>query len=562
MLVLLGGLGLFMYGMRCMGEAIQKLSGPWIRRVFGRMMGSAPRRLLAGTAVSAIMQSSNTIVIAIVSFVNAGLSTLYQSISLIMGINVGATVTAWIIAILGLQSGLDLGAVIISGVGFVMTLCTNEKIRSLGNALLGLSLFLLAVIIMYVAFNDMMMETDLSSTIKEAGSYGILSTFGFFALGILMTFILRSSGSTLALTMIMCVGGWVSFVSGAAIVLGANLGATINGNIVARNTSLNARRTAFSHTLVNLIGVMWALPLLVPLCKLTDQVVMIPGWLSPMKYPLNTPIALAFFHTTFNLINILVLMWFTTWITRLVKFLVRKSKKSNASSPFCMLNSGIMSAGEVNIIQAHVYVVEYGHNITRMFDNVTQLFKEYNADTFNEIFSRIEKQEQQSDIRREELYDFLSNATKDNLGLDAKNKIEILFRLVSQIEILSDLHYSIAVVLKARKERNIWFDAEMREGINTMFSFARMDLGIMNANLSSALDRNVHVADLMNVKSRSVEYRNMLREKCLYAEHADEVLKRAQLIFSELLTRLEQMEDIMDDISENAAKLKGHKHGK
>lgn len=555
-LVILGSLGLFLYGMKCMSEALQKMAGVRMRRILRTVSATPLRGVAVGGIVTAVIQSSSASTVMIVSFVHAGLLTLTQAIGMIMGANIGTTATAWIIALFGFELDLGMAALPLVAVGFPMLVLRNEKWKSAGGFIIGFALLLLAIRSLEGAFGTLSGDGDLTHYLDRQEGGGYLPLLCFAGIGLLVTAVLQSSSATMALTLVLCGGGWIPFECGAAMILGENIGTTSTANIAAIMTNTDGKRTALAHTLFNVIGVLWALPLL-PLavraiCALAGTL----GTASPCADPAAAPVYLAFFHTMFNLTNALLLAGFIPQLARLTIRLIPGTHGTRGSSRLHYLSSALLSTGGISIVQAQQELTGYARRTAAMFRDVKALFRETNGEEFGTIYRRIEQTEEASDRTRNELYTFLGRASREDIGADAKRNIETLFRLISDVEILSDCNYSIAKLLRAKKERGIWFGTAMREGATRMMELTCEAFEVMLRNLEADPQRAPGLETALSIEEKIDAVRSSLREQYLGTGTDEENSRQAGIIFADLITRIEQLADMVVRISEDITELK------
>lgn len=555
-LVILGSLGLFLYGMKCMSEALQKMAGVKMRRILRSMTATPLRSVTMGCIVTAVIQSSSAASVMIVSFVNAGLLTLSQSIGMIMGANIGTTITAWIISLFGFEFDLGIMSLPLVAVGFPMLMLRGEKWKSTGGFIIGFALLLLAIQSLEGAFGLLSNDEALTHYLDQIEGRGYLPLLCFTGIGLLITAVLQSSSATMALTLVLCGGGWIPFEYGAAMILGENIGTTSTANIAAIMTNTNGKRTALAHTLFNVIGVLWALPLLPLSVKAICALSATLGTASPCTEPTAAPIYLAFFHTMFNLINTLLLIGFIPWLTRLTIRLLPGHHNSRNRSRLNYLSSALLSTGGISIVQAQQKLVLYARKTEAMFHDVKALFRETNNEQFDTIYLRIEQAEKESDHTRNELYTFLGEASREDIGAEAKRNIETLFRLISDMEILSDFNYGIAKLLRAKKERGIWFGPAMRDGVTRMMELICEAFEVMLRNLDADRQKAPDLEAALSIEDRINTVRTSLREECLERDEAEENSRHAGIVFSDLVTRIEQLADMVVRISEEVTELK------
>ncbi len=540
-MTVVGSLGLFLYGMKSMSEALQRLAGSGMRHKLINMSSSTFRNVEAGTLITAILQSSGATTVMIVSFVNAGALTLAQSMAMIMGANIGTTITGWIIALLGFRFSLGIASVSLIGVGFPLLLMKRERLRASGHVLVGLALLLMGVFLLREILSG------LPFPVIAGGS--AMAVVLFMLAGILLSFLLQSSVATMVLTMIVCCNGWVPLECGAAMIIGENIGTTFTANLAALDTNTNARRAALFHTIFNVVGAVWALPLLFLIPRFSE---LFPA-VADVAAPGRIAFSLAGFHTLFNLVSTFLMVWFIPQLSDLVARLIRSREgESRSATSLRYLNPALLTTGGLSMFQAQKELVEYARRSSKMFAKVRALFRETNSESFNALYEDIRLREEDNDRVRDEFYNFLTQASRGNIGAEARHGIEMLFRLVSDVEIMSDCNYSIAKLLRARKERNIWFDQPTRDKVNDMLDLIDRAIPLMNSNLAASFSKGESLDLAMEVEQSVNNLRNIFKEECLRFDGYEGGNYQSGIIFSELVTRIEQLADSIIRISEDA----------
>ena len=360
-LTLLGSLGLFLYGMTLMSEALQKVAGDKLRNILAAMTSNSVSRILTGLFVTAVIQSSSATTVMVVSFVNAGLLSLVQSIGVIMGANIGTTFTAWLISLLGFKADIAVLAIPLIAFGFVFMMCKAKKKKSIGELIIGFSLLFLGLSFLKESVPDLRSTPEVLEFLQQWTNYGFGSVLLFVGVGTILTIVLQSSSATMALTLVMCNNGWIPFEMGAAMVLGENIGTTITANIAASVANVSARRAAMGHSVFNVFGVLWCLILFHPFLNLVSKIIMAMGLDNPLVAGASSNsvlYAISMVHTLFNIINTLLLVWFTNQIATLVTKII-KGKKDEEVFRLQFIQGGILSTSELSLNQAKEEIVHY-----------------------------------------------------------------------------------------------------------------------------------------------------------------------------------------------------------
>ncbi|MBR6827413.1 MAG: Na/Pi cotransporter family protein, partial [Prevotella sp.] len=502
---LLGSLALLMFGMKAMSEALQKLAGPQLRHVLGAMTTNRFTGMLAGTLVTASVQSSTATTVMTVSFVNAGLLTLAQAISVIMGANIGTTLTAWIMAV-G-TSGSDASPFdisIVSYIGFFIgiVLIYMKKHRYIGDFLFGIGLLLLGLTTLKATGMSMDLANNdaVTSFFKSFDPNSFLTTLIFLLLGGIMTFCVQSSAAVMAITMLLCSTGAMPIYQGIALVLGENIGTTVTSNLAALSANTQARRAALAHMFFNVFGVLWILFIFRPFID------MVCGW---VNYDVNMTkdsvssgvflanaaklnYVLAAFHTSFNVVNTLILIWFIPQIERFVCWVI-KPKKVDEEEDFRLhfITAGFMKTPELSVLEAQKEISSFSDRMQRMFRMVGELLtlsssataKEAKAQAgdFNKLFTRIEKYEGISDNMELEIAKYLDSVSDAHLSDDTKAKIRAMLREISELESIGDACYNMARTINRKYNgKQDHFTERQYDHIHQMMSLTDQSLTEMN----------------------------------------------------------------------------------
>lgn len=510
---LLGAVGLFLYGMKVMSEGLQKAAGDRLRNILGAMTRNRFTGTLTGFGITALIQSSSASTVMVVSFVNAGLLTLAQSMAVIMGANVGTTFTAWIIALLGFK--VDISDYAIPLIGFAVPLLFMKKSRnkSIGEFLIGFAfLFLgLALISRYVP--DLQSNHEMFSFLQRYSDMGFGPVVIFLLVGLIVTMIIQSSAATFAITLIMCTKGWITFDLACALVLGSNVGTTVTPLLASMSGNVAAKRTAMGHLLFNVLGLVWCLAVFFPFCELNSWITEAIGQGDPAALPryvnsiehtrpdmyshlfdgtlpnlpgghdvaskitaMQTSVSfgLSMFHTVFNLINLAIMIWLTGLYVKIVEWLVPAKHKQDEEFQLKYISSGLLSASELNITQAEKEITVYAQRVERMLNMAKDLVhtKEGSED-FNRLLSRIEKYEDISDRMEIEIAHYLNRCAEGRLSNEGKLHIAGLLRIVSEIESIADSCYGVAKILLRKQQSHVEFNNEIYRNIDMMFGYVK-----------------------------------------------------------------------------------------
>lgn len=475
LLTIIGALGLFLFGMKLLSEALQRMTGRRIRTAMGRLMSNTWRRICSGFVVTAAVQSSSAVTVMIVSFANASLINLKQAFGLIMGANVGTTITAWLICVFGF--GLSIGnvAVPMAGLGFALILIQKRGYRAAGSMIMGLALLFLGLDVLQNALGTIMPDSMIEQLLARYSNMGYASILLFVLLGTLITAIIQSSSAVIVLTMVMCQKGWIPLDAAAALILGENLGTTITANIAAVMANTAGRRAALMHTVFNLTGVIWMLPLLP---WVVDALVWGFGPISHDKLMFG-PLVLASFHTLFNVVNVALWSGFAGTMVKIVARILPTPTCKETGARLKVLESGILSTSELSLVQASSEIINHAKRTLKMFGFVRSLARETEHAEFERLYARIEKYEQLTDSVEREIIAYLSEVSRGDMSQSAISSIQDMLRTMSHIENIANTNLSIANILQRKREAGVWFSPEVRDKFMGMLDLVEQALYMM-----------------------------------------------------------------------------------
>ncbi len=554
LLSLIGSLGLFLFGMKLLSESVQKVAGDKMRSILSAMTSNRFKGILTGLLITAVVQSSSATTVMIVSFVNAGLLSLIQSVGVIMGANIGTTFTAWLIAFLGFKFQITTIALPIVGLGFPLLFSKKQIRKSWGELIVGFALLFLGLDFLKGSVPNISEYPELLGFLSEYTNLGLLSTLLFVAIGTILTIVIQSSSATMALTLVMCNNGWISFELAAAMVLGENIGTTITANIAAAIGNVAAKRAARIHLMFNLIGVAWMLILFKPFIRLTGEMLVDFGATLPFQSPEGAPIALSIFHSAFNVLNTLLLVWFAPIIVKVAEKIVKPHEEEDVEYRLQHISIGLLSTSELSLLQAQKEIIIYAKRTSRMYGFVRDLFKETNEATFFTTFDRIEKYENISDRVEVEIATYLSKISGSDLSEESTKRLQSMFRIISEIESISDSNYNIARILRRKKNANIWFNQEVRDNINHILTLVDEAFVIMIENLQLGYT-SINLGPAYELEERINQFRNRLRDEHINNVEANRYKYQAGVIYNDLFSEAEKMGDYIINVSESLSEI-------
>jgi phosphate:Na+ symporter len=549
-LSLVGSLGLFLYGMKIMSEALQKVAGNKMRAILSAMTSNRVLGIFTGFLVTAIVQSSSATTVMIVSFVNAGLITLKESIGVIMGANIGTTVTGWIITLFGFKVNISAYALPLIGLGLPFIFSKSETRRSYGELLIGFAFIFMGLEYLKNSVPDIQDNPEVLSFLHQYTDKGVWTTLLFLGIGTLLTIVVQSSTATMALTFVMCNEGWIEFTQAAAMILGENIGTTITANIAAAIGNISAKRAARVHLIFNILGVVWMLTVFNNYTGLIDALMTKNGGVSPNESPAAIPTALSIFHSSFNVLNVLIFVWFTPLIQRFVEYIVpSQTKEADEEFRLKYITTGMLSTSELSILQAKKEIQFYAKHTTKMFGFVRKMINEEKDKKFNKLFSKVKKYEGISDNVEVEITNYLSQISQYKLSELGRKRIKSMLKLSGDLESVADSNHILARTVNRMREKNITFNSSANEKLELMFNLVEEALAVMRENLQKD-ELVVSLTKARLLEDQINNYRNQLK-----SEHLDNLTNNvysneAGIIFNDLFSECEKLADYAINVSE------------
>ena len=550
---LVGALGFFIYGMKVMSDGIQKVAGSKMRSILSKMTSNRFLGVATGFMITALLQSSSATTVMIVSFVNAGLLTLVESIGVIMGANVGTTITAWLISLLGFKVKISAIALPIIAIGFPMMFSSKSSIKSWAEVLIGFALLFMGLDELKHAVPNLKENPEFLGFLASYADMGIFSTLLFIGVGTILTLVVQSSSAAMALTLVMCYEGYIPFELAAAMVLGENIGTTITANLAAMVGNVHAKRAARAHLIFNVFGVVWMLFAFQIFITNIDTYMINNMGLSPlnfdMKNPVAIPLGLSIFHTTFNILNMLFLVGFVPLISRIV--IKMQPSKGEMDEEFHLehIGGGLMQTGELSVLEANKEVTKFGNITTRLFDMIPELLKENDIKKFNNLMARIRKYEDITDRMEVEIADYLAKASQVEMSDSASIKVRSMISMINDMERIGDICYQLSITIERKREQKAYFTPELRTSLEEMISEVQKAMIIMNKNLNSSYSQ-VLIADADEAELAINKMRNQLRKKYLQNIEKGEGKIQTGMIYNNLIHSLEKVGDHVYNISE------------
>ena len=548
-LKLLGSLGLFLYGMTLMSGALQKVAGEKMRGILAAMTSNSLKRVLTGLFITAIIQSSSATTVMVVSFVNAGLLSLVQSVGVIMGANIGTTVTAWIISLLGFKFDISALSIPLIGVGFTLMMFKSKKKKSVGELLIGFSLLFLGLTFLKNSVPDLRANPEIFAFLQGWTSYGFGSVLIFVLLGTALTVVMQSSSATMALTLVMSSYGWIPFEMAAAMVLGENIGTTITANIAAAVANVSARRAALAHSVFNLFGVIWVLILFKPVLDIVSKITIAVSGLDPFVSSEATLYGISFLHTLFNITNTLLLVGFTKQIVKLVSYII-KTKDTEEVFRLKYIQGGVLSTAELSLSQAKEEITDFAKLAKQEFAYAREAMRLCNSDKFDELYTKIEHYEQITDKVELEIANYLNNVSEGELSEESGRRLQAMYKIISEIESLGDSGYNIARILNRLRVHKKNFSDDVCDKLDHMFMLLERAFDHMILNLDQGYTKINGIANAIDSEEQINEYRNILKEEHLFNLENNKYGYQTGVYYMDIVAECEKAGDYMINVSE------------
>ena len=544
-LKLLGALGLLIYGMRMMSDALQKIAGPQLRHILARMTTNRLTGMLTGTFVTCAVQSSSATTVMVVSFVSAGLLTLAQAISVIMGANIGTTLTAWIMS---LGYNVDLTNVVFPAFFIGMVLIYKKRHRFIGDFLFGIAFMFLSLVMLSTAGKEMDLEhnEEVVAFFASFDTNSYWTILSFLGIGTLITCIVQSSAAVMAITILLCSTGVLPIYLGIALVMGENIGTTATANLAALGANTQARRAALAHLLFNVFGVIWVLCVFYPF---VDNVCHLVGYdTSQGGQTSRLPVVLVMFHTCFNVTNTAILIGLIPQLERVVYWLLPEEKQATGEVfRLQYIQANLIQTPEISVLQAQKETAQFGQRIQKMFAMVCQLRDERNDDLFEDLFSRIEQQEDYTDRMEIEIARFLEQVSEHHLSDETKTKVRKMLREVGELESIGDACYHLARTLKRLQESNQQFNPAQQTKLAALMQLCDKALSEMNASMTG--HRYEHdINETFRIENDINQMRQRLKNENIRAVNDHEYDYAIGTIYTDLINECEKLGDYVVNV--------------
>jgi phosphate:Na+ symporter len=557
-LQLIGALGIFIFGMKVFSDALQKVAGNKLRGILKGMTKNRFVGILTGFGTTSITQSSTTTTVMVVSLVNAGLLTFIESTGVIMGANIGTTITAWMVSIFGFKFQITPIAISIIGIFFPFLFANNNKLKNIAETMIGFGILFIGLEFIKNAVPDVGENPEIFAFLNSFTDFGFWSTIIFIFIGTALTLLTQSSSASTTITLVMLVEGWINFPIAAAMILGENIGTTVTANIAALVGNVHAKRAARFHFFFNLIGVIWMVIVMTPFLIGIDSIItsVIPDspsiFFDTPEARTNATLALSLFHTLFNVINVAILFAFVPLLIRLVEY-IQPEKSGEESFKLEYINAGLMSSPELSIAQAKKEISQFAKIIEKMHNSLTGLM--FKGDKKRRKFiDKIMKREEITDRLEIEIAEYLLKISENStLTVDGTRKVRNMHRIINELERLGDLYYQLSKVFERMIDEEQELPDEALEEIKQMMDVVHEAIVLMKANLDEIDSNKISIAQAYQLEEQINGLRDSLRTKH-YArlENSAYTLKMG-VGYLDVLNRLEKVGDHIINVSEAAS---------
>lgn len=539
-LSVIGSLGVFLFGMKLMSDALQKMAGSRVRAILAAITSNKLKSVTAGLVVTAVIQSSSATTVMIVSFVNAGLLSLIEAAGMIMGANIGTTLKAWLFVVIGVNIKVSQFVLPIVALCFPLLFSKRSLLKYAGEFAMGFAFIFFGLDLLYDILPDLTSNQTIVHFLEGINKMGAVSIILFVFIGMLIAALFQSSSAALVFTLSFSALGIVDFPLAAAMVIGENIGTTITANIAAFIANESGRKAARIHFLFNMIGAIWVLSIFPFFLKGVDQIIRSAFDGSAFSDHTLIPWALAIIHTSFNVLNTFILIWFIPNLIRLSSLLV-KSKSTENKLNMTFFSKTIFSTSEISILQARKEITHYSRRVRGMFKLVKRMFREVNDEEFNNEFLEVSGMETACDQIEMELASFLTKIGQGELSSESNQRLKVMLKINTSLESIADNCYNIAKALRKKRQAKIWFTQDIRNNINQMLDLLDEAIEVMHDNLSKDYAQ-VTIDKAESCEEKIDNLRNILKEE--YSSNQEKGYKyEAGIIYSDIYSRCERLGD-------------------
>lgn len=548
LLTIAGATALFLFGMKLMSESLQKILGERIRNVLSSMTSNKLKGVLTGAFIAALIQSSSATTVMVVSFVNVGILRLFEAICIIMGANIGTTFTAWLIAFFGFKINFSLYLLPIIGLGIPLIFSVRRKYRNWGEMLLGFCLLFLSLNFLKINI-PIASESYLMSIINSVSANSYFSFFFFFAIGTVLTMAIRSSSAIVALTMVFVFNGWLGFEQAAAMVVGENVGTTLAAITAAKGANINAKRAAYVHLFFNLFGFIVLIFLFPVFLKGIAWLYMLIGGNDPFVNAKSIPLALALFHTMFNICTTVILIGFSKRISTFLNRKVSVAKTSTDEFKLTHIKTGLLSTPEASLFQAKRETVLFAERVRKMFINVERIYSQQNDKEYERLKKSIQETEEYSDRMEKEIAKYLTKVGEGRLSEASSRRMHALYKMIDDMESIADSCNNILNIIDRKRAAKIHFPEQIDNNVLLIFTMVREALDIMVTMLTH--EEEVHLSMAFGTEKEINNYRDILKSEHLNNLEKGVYKYDAGIIYNDIVSQSERIGDYALNVDES-----------
>jgi len=550
-LKLIGALGFFIYGMKIMSEGIQKAAGNGMRKILSTMTKNRYMGVFTGFLVTCLVQSSSASTVMAVSFVNAGLLSLVESAGIMLGANIGTTITGWLVAVLGFKVKIAALALPLLAFGVPMMFMKRNRTKSIGQFIVGFAILFWGLSELKHAVPDIKNSPEILHFLGNYADMGLISNLFFILVGTILTIVVQSSSASMALTQTLCFSGIIPFEVAAAMILGENIGTTITAELASLPGNVHAKRSARIHSLFNVIGVTWMVLLIsfTPFLEIVRTVA--TSWLSsPDPYTAEgAPMGLAIFHTIFNSMNVLIMIWFVPQLVKLATKSVKSKGDADEEYNLEYISTGIMATPEMSILEAQKEIAKFGKLVVRMNGFLKSLITTTDQKEISKTLARVKKYEDITDRIEIDVADYLAKVSQGEMSAESSIRVRGMLRIIGNLERMGDIYYQMSKAIERKNEQKIYFTPEQRDKLINMFDLVGSSLDNMYDNLQG------HYEGITLTKATELEDAINKYRKTIRKEHFESVEKgdynfKSATIYSDLFNSLEKVGDHTINVSE------------
>jgi len=550
-LKLIGALGFFIYGMKIMSEGIQKAAGGGLRRILSMMTKNRYMGVLTGFLVTCLVQSSSASTVMAVSFVNAGLLSLVESAGIMLGANIGTTITGWLVAVLGFKVSMASMSLPLLAFGVPMLFFKKEKIKYIGEFIVGFAILFWGLSELKHAVPDVKNNPEILNFLGQYADMGLLSNLFFILVGTILTIVVQSSSASMALTQTLCFSGIIPFEVAAAMILGENIGTTITAELASLPANVHAKRAARIHSMFNILGVTWMV-LLISFTPVLHMVSWVATDILHVADPYTAegaPMGLAIFHTGFNFLNVAIMIWFVPLLVKLAIKGVKSKGEMDEEYHLEYISTGIMATPDMSILEAQKEVTKFGERVLKMNGFVEGLITEQDNKVISKTLARIKKYEDITDRIEADVADYLAKISQGEMSESSSLKVRGMLSIVGDLERIGDIYYQMSKGVERKIEKKIWFTPEQRKNILDMFSMVDASLKTMNTNLDSSYS----AVSLDKAKEHELalnKFRKAIRKEHFISVEKGDYNFDSATIYSDLFNSLEKVGDHVINVTE------------